>query len=48
VSVAAGNALAQREDAVLRSALEALRDHPSEVLREHVRWALAQTVKALA
>jgi len=48
VSVAAGNALAQREDAALRSALEALRDHPSEVLREHVRWALAQTVKALA
>jgi epoxyqueuosine reductase len=46
VSVAAGNALAQRDDADLRRALDALSDHPSEMLREHVRWALAQAIKA--
>jgi epoxyqueuosine reductase len=42
-SVSAGNALATGENAELRVALQMLVDHPSEMLREHVRWALAQT-----
>jgi epoxyqueuosine reductase len=46
VSVAAGNALALAHDAAacqdMRQALQALLTHPSEMLREHVRWALAQ------
>jgi epoxyqueuosine reductase len=48
VSVAAGNALAVNDDPALRAALKALADHPSEVLREHVSWALAQGLKAEA
>jgi AcrR family transcriptional regulator len=43
VAVAAGNAL--RADASsqepLRAALEALREHPSPLVREHVGWALS-------
>ncbi|WP_332816409.1 tRNA epoxyqueuosine(34) reductase QueG [Ramlibacter sp.] len=42
VAVAAGNALRQVDDAELRSALQALLAHPSELVREHVQWALGQ------
>jgi epoxyqueuosine reductase len=42
VAVAAGNALRVRPDADLRSAVEALLAHPSELVREHAGWALAQ------
>ena len=42
LAVAAGNALRQGEDAPLRAALQRWRTHPSEVVREHVQWALAQ------
>ena len=40
VAVAAGNALCVGEDDALRSALRALQAHPSELVREHVAWAL--------
>ena len=40
VAVAAGNALRRGDDAVLRTALQALADHPSALVREHVGWAL--------
>ena len=46
VAVAAGNALAQADDAALRQALEALRSHCSELVREHADWALAQAPAA--
>lgn len=46
VSVAAGNALTVTDDATLRQALQALLVHPSDLLREHVRWALAQGTTA--
>jgi epoxyqueuosine reductase len=47
LAVAAGNALRQaghavQERAELRQALQAHQLHPSEVVREHVQWALAQ------
>jgi len=42
VSVAMGNALHRADDAGIRAALAARLDHPSEVLREHIDWALAQ------
>jgi epoxyqueuosine reductase len=41
VAVAAGNALRQRDDPVLRAAVQAVAAHPSELVREHVAWALA-------
>jgi epoxyqueuosine reductase len=40
--VAAGNALRQADDVALRAALQAHLTHTSEVVREHVQWALAQ------
>ena len=43
VAVAMGNALRQADDAGLRAALQARLDHPSELVREHVAWALAAT-----
>jgi epoxyqueuosine reductase len=43
LAVAAGNALHQADDAVLREALEAHITHASEMVREHVQWALAQS-----
>jgi epoxyqueuosine reductase len=42
LAVAAGNALRHADDADLREALQAHLTHPSEVVREHVQWALAQ------
>ena len=42
VAVAVGNALRQRDDPELRAALQAVADHPSALVREHVAWALAQ------
>ncbi len=42
VALAAGNALRQADDATLRAALAAQAQHPSEVVREQVAWALAQ------
>jgi epoxyqueuosine reductase len=44
LAVALGNALAQRSEqaAAIRSALQRRVDHPSALVREHVRWALAQ------
>ena len=41
LAVAAGNALRSRQDAVLREALRRVLEHPSELVREHVAWALA-------
>ncbi len=40
IAVALGNALRQQEDAGIRAALEARREHPSKVVREHVAWSL--------
>jgi len=40
VAVAAGNALRAEDDPTLRSALQALAQHPSALVREHVAWAL--------
>jgi epoxyqueuosine reductase len=42
VAVAAGNALRAGDNEDLRAALQALADHPSPLVREHVAWALAQ------
>jgi len=42
IAVAMGNALAKGEDADIRAALQPRVDHPSEIVREHVAWALAQ------
>jgi epoxyqueuosine reductase len=51
LAVGMGNALAHTRDAaharVLVRALEAKRDHPSALVREHVEWALSQRVMAL-
>ncbi|MEY4435630.1 MAG: tRNA epoxyqueuosine(34) reductase QueG, partial [Pseudomonadota bacterium] len=44
LAVAAGNALRQKDDLGLRQALQAQRMHPSDVVREHIQWALAQQV----
>jgi epoxyqueuosine reductase len=46
IAVAMGNALralAADEAAPVRSALAQRAEHPSELVREHVVWALAQT-----
>ncbi|MEJ5991671.1 tRNA epoxyqueuosine(34) reductase QueG [Ramlibacter sp. PS3R-8] len=40
IAVAMGNALAKREDAEVRAALQARMEHPDPVVREHVAWAL--------
>jgi len=40
LAVAAGNALRQRDDHGLRSALNALLEHESDLVREHAAWAL--------
>jgi epoxyqueuosine reductase len=42
LAVAAGNALRVQDDAPLVAALHALLDQPSELVREHAAWALAQ------
>ena len=43
IAVGLGNALRQKPDAApIVAALEARRAHPSELVREHVEWALAQ------
>ncbi len=42
LAVAAGNALRQRDDAALRSALSDARPGADALLREHIDWALAQ------
>jgi epoxyqueuosine reductase len=42
VAVAMGNALRQRDDPALRTALQARAQHPSAIVREHVQWALRQ------
>ena len=42
VAVALGNALRGTGDEGVRNALVKRRDHPSELVREHVQWALAQ------
>jgi epoxyqueuosine reductase len=42
LAVAAGNALRVADDTRLRQALAGHLDHASDVVREHVRWALAQ------
>jgi epoxyqueuosine reductase len=49
LAVAAGNALRQTEDTALgadplNQALQAHLAHPSQVVREHVQWALTQRV----
>lgn len=44
LAVAAGNALALQDDPQLRLALQAHAQHPSEVVREHVQWALTGAV----
>ena len=41
VAVALGNALRQADSAELRSALQSRAQDPSELVREHVAWALA-------
>jgi epoxyqueuosine reductase len=41
IAVALGNALRRADDASIRAALQARLAHPSELVREHVRWALA-------
>lgn len=46
VAVAAGNALRVSDDGVLRAALHERLSHPSELVREHVAWALAQAPAA--
>ncbi|MEO7233598.1 MAG: 4Fe-4S double cluster binding domain-containing protein, partial [Polaromonas sp.] len=44
IAVAMGNALhaGAADEAGLRASLQARADHPSEVVREHVLWALGQ------
>jgi epoxyqueuosine reductase len=42
IAVAMGNALRQADDPAIRAALQARREHPSALVREHVVWALAQ------
>ncbi|MCC2673845.1 MAG: queG [Ramlibacter sp.] len=41
IAVAMGNALAKREDAEIRAALQARLEHSDPVVREHVAWALS-------
>ena len=40
LAVAMGNALRVHEDMLMVRALEARKDHPSAMVREHVTWAL--------
>lgn len=40
IAVALGNALRRRDDPAIRAALAARREHPLELVREHVNWAL--------
>jgi epoxyqueuosine reductase len=40
VAVAMGNALRATDDPRIRAALQARREHPGELVREHVGWAL--------
>jgi epoxyqueuosine reductase len=40
IAVAMGNALRKGEDAQVRAALQARREHPSALVREHIEWAL--------
>ncbi len=42
IAVAIGNALTLADDATLREALLARREHPSALVREHVEWALGR------
>jgi epoxyqueuosine reductase len=42
IAVAMGNALRAGHDDGVRRALQARADHPSELVREHVAWAMAQ------
>jgi epoxyqueuosine reductase len=42
IAVAMGNALRKLDDPAIRAALEARREHPSALVREHVEWALSQ------
>ena len=44
LAVASGNALRQQHDAALREVLQTHLTHPDPVVREHVAWALAQSV----
>jgi epoxyqueuosine reductase len=44
LAVAAGNALRHADDAPLRQALQTHVTHASDVVREHVQWALKQSV----
>ena len=46
IAVAIGNALAVGDDPQLRQSLQARREHPSALVREHVRWALARSSPA--
>jgi epoxyqueuosine reductase len=43
IAVAMGNALRKQDDPVIRAALQARREHPSALVREHVEWALSQS-----
>jgi epoxyqueuosine reductase len=45
VAVALGNALREQADPVIRSALQQRAAHASELVREHVAWALAQEIR---
>jgi epoxyqueuosine reductase len=42
IAVAMGNALRSTPDTAIMNALHTRAEHPSEVVREHVSWALAQ------
>jgi len=42
IAIAMGNALRVGHDAGIQDALQLRAQHPSEVVREHVQWALAQ------
>ena len=44
LAVAAGNALRHADNAALREALQAHLTHTSEMVREHVQWALRQCI----
>jgi epoxyqueuosine reductase len=41
IAVAIGNALRVADDPALRAALQSRADHPSELVRDHVAWALS-------
>jgi len=43
IAVALGNALRRQDDPAIRAALQARREHPSALVREHVAWALSQS-----